>query len=161
MRREGRGIKHHPQAKVGRLGDDLRRLAGFILQQHQIAWLRLAQHGLHIGFRQAVVCAAVNDDSVLPLGRYLDHRMPGGLLHLQQRRGIRAGILQKLRQEGPIRANRPRVQHLRTRAGGGDGLVQPLAPGIYMPRRGRSRFAALHKMRHIVYVVNIQRAKIQ
>ena len=75
------------------------------------------------------------------------------MLHIHPLRG------QFVPQPGALRANPPRVEHWRARAGQGDRLIGPLAALKAAILCAGQRLSWSHKMLDLVDVVNVERAE--
>ena len=135
-------------------------MADFVLQENQIIWLSRIQYPVNIFLSQAMVCAAIHNNGVLSRRLNLYNRMTAGLLHPHQNGKIGACLFQYIHQKIAVRPNSTRMNHLPAGTRSRHGLVQPLSACKSMHRRGADGFSRLHRMRHIIYPVNVQRAKV-
>ena len=106
-------------------------------------------------------CAAGVQDAVFPRPVPLNHGGAGVPLHLPHQGNIHPGLAEGLQEKIPVLSHASRHIGLSPGPAQGHGLVQPFASGQPLPGQGVEGLPCPHKMRYLVDIINVQRAKAQ
>ena len=140
--------------------DRLRDQVGFVLQQQDVAGMPLADRLVEVVDRQGVVGARRKHDRIVAFFIDQDQRVSGRGIADPDQRHVRPGLPERGGQRFPVRPDRPGVDHGGFGAGGGDGLIQPLAAESDSVGGGGQRLSRQRRVGQLVDFVQIQRADV-
>ena len=157
----GGGVQHDAHAPgAGKIHDE-GQVVDFVLQHQPVARPEVGEGFVDLRLRNLAVGAAVEQYAVLALAVHLYDGMALHAVDGAKVCGVHAIFVQQVAQECAVRADATRVANVRPGPGQRHRLVQPLAPGQYLPGVGLQRFPRAHKVFHRVHVIHVQRAKVQ
>ena len=104
---------------------------------------------------------AEEQDAIVTVWHVLDDRVTGGAVYAAHQRGIHTGCAQLFQQEVPVRTDGSGHGGIEPRTGQGDGLVEPLSSAEAAEHRCGQGLAPCNKMRDLIDIVDVQRAKAQ
>ena len=156
-----RRIQHDLQAPRGGKLHDQRKIVDFILQDQPVSPAEGAENPADMLFRYTPVGSAVKQDAVFPLRTDLNDGMPLGFRNRKQERRIHPVFFQQVFQHRAVRAVTAGMADRGAGPGQGNGLVQAFSAGLDRPGLGGQGFPGLHKMIHLIYVVQVQGTEVQ
>ena len=154
----GRGVEHDAHPPPGRLLHDIGQAVDLVLQDEIVPGLKVLQRPVCLLMGDLLIAAAKKQNAVLPGGIHLNDGMAAGTIADGHEGGVHAAVPQGIRQNGSVTADPSGMTDRASGAGGGDGLIEPLAAAVDGAAGRAQGLPRLHKMGHLIDKVQIQRA---
>ena len=134
----------------------IRNLTDLILKDQTVSFLKIFQHHVDLVLCNCLVCAAVQNNTVVSFSVFLNHCVArADFLADLKITGIHLCLTKNFSQKRSICPYDTRMIDICPGSAQGNGLVKPLPSGKYLKRIRRNSLSLFYKMTYAINIIDI------